>query len=520
MRIAFAWTAFLLTTVSGLGQEPAHIFELKLPGLFDRSFMGGLIEIPDRPIEQLQLRVLGTEERGITYGNIFVKINGKGAGNVFDRRPSENGVVLTMDKSRLDLRPDQLLDRRENVVEAIGQDRRGRRYYQNWIIRANEPGRNVWFAYAATMSPADPNGAPPDVILEQPAQPPVIAVAEKSARVRLKGLVSAAEPGTIVTLNGRPWLAKPTGSPTTPFDDTVVISRDMKELVLEALDKRGNRRSVTIPIIVQSRTPPKIRMGGRRYAIVVGISRFATASQGALPDLPGAAAGARQFALDLQKHAGVAPDNLRLLIDDQATPDQIRTAFTTFAAKATGDDMLFVYVASYGLHDPFKPENLYLAAYGSQMKALNSTAIDYETLEMLVSRNVRCNNSIFVFDAGHEVSGLPAQTGKNMINRYLLNLFNEQEGRAVLVSGSTNEISLRRSGTDTALFSDWLADALAGSADVNKDNVITAAELFSFIAEKVRAESKDQQIPRFRLASRVAEQPILGTGGGKASPPK
>ena len=511
MRIARIFAGLCFLQVASLSQQAGHLFEVRLPGFFDRSFEGGLIEIPCRPIDQLQLLVLETEQRGVSYGNIFVKINGKGAGNVFDRRPSEKGILLTMDASRLRLRPDQLLDPRENTLEVIAQDRRGRRYYQNWIIRTAETGRNELFAYASSVPSSSSAGSPPDLLLEEPRFPPVILAGEKSIQVRLKGIVSATAAGTSVSLNGGA-LMKPTSTATAVFDETVPVSRETKELILEATDQRGTRRSVTIPVVAQSVTPPNIRIAGQRYAVVIGVSRFGKEGQGALPVLPGAAADAREISSKLKERLKVPPGNLRLLLDEEATVDQIRSVFTSFAAKAQGDDMLIVYVASYGLHDPYKPEKLYVAAHGTQLKALDTTAIEFEQLEMLVDRNVRCNNSVFLFDVSHEMPGTSSPSNRNMINNYLLNLFDEQEGRAVLVSGSTDQVGIQRNGGESisGLFTYWITEALAGGADLNKDRIVTTEEIFAFVAQKVREETKGQQIPRYRLASRAAQRPILG----------
>jgi hypothetical protein len=49
---------------------------------------------------------------------------------------------------------------------------------------------------------------------------------------------------------------------------------------------------------------------------------------------------------------------------------------------------------------------------------------------------------------------------------------------------------------------------LGGAADLNKDKVITAAELFQYVSETVKQESGGSQIPRFHLAPSNSLPPI------------
>jgi len=215
------------------------------------------------------------------------------------------------------------------------------------------------------------------------------------------------------------------------------------------------------------------------------------------------------LAAELESRARFPKANIRLLTDDRATAEQVRLGLTDFAAKAQADDVLLIFVAAHGLHDPSRPENLYLAPYGAQATQMRSTAIDFPELEKLLNESVRCNNTLMVFDVGHPLAGDYRIAGKSLVNRYLLNLFSEQEGRAVLVAGAADQVSAPSSGRASGAVAHWLVESLAGKADMNRDNVVTAEELFRFVSEQVRAESQGAQTPQFRLASRSAAAPLV-----------
>jgi hypothetical protein len=242
----------------------------------------------------------------------------------------------------------------------------------------------------------------------------------------------------------------------------------------------------------------------------MGISRYGDAKDAPSP-LPSAAIDAREMARSLQENAGFRKENIRLLIDEQATKAQIRGGFSDFAASPQGDDLLVIYIAGHGLHDPRpgKSDRMYLAPYGTQLSQIDSTAITFDDLEMWLSRYVKCNHTFLIFDVAHEVQGDYWKfSGRNLVNNHLLNLFSDQAGRAILVSGSAGEVSRNNADGSSPAFTRWVSRALGGEADLNQDHVVTADELFKFVTEKVREETNGNQTPRSRLPQKNGSTPL------------
>ncbi len=507
----FKITLLSLLPVIAFAQEaPAgsKIFQLILPDHSPKAFDGGAetVEVPAKPIRNLQIQVLESSAKNIGYGRVVVRINGKGMGNAFDRKANEKGALLVMNPQTLGLRPDQVFDPLENAIEVSAEDRRGRRFYQNWLVKVNEKRPNSFFAYTSAVSPDDPNGFPPDLFLTEPSQPIAIPGAAPSVKVAVKGILSSAQPGTSIKLNGKTWIP-PVDVVSADFEESVTVTRQMKDLTFEAVDKKGNRRSVVIPVIT-AKAPPAPRFAGNRYGVVIGISDYGKAKD-APPPLRAASSDAQEIAR-VMVASGFPQANVRLLRDDQANADQIRIAFSDFAAKAGPDDILVCYIAVHGLHDPMAPDKLYLAPHGTQMKQTDLSAIALEDLAGRMLKSVRSKNTILIFDVGHRMDGEFRFPGKNLINNALLRLFGEDESRAVLVSGSTDELSQYRktTGETRTLFAHWTSQALSGAADLNGDRVVTSQELVQFVAEKVKAETRGEQNPRFSAPKSVAQAPL------------
>jgi hypothetical protein len=487
-------------------QEAPIRIQLLLPDFFDTPFTGdhSLIEVPERPISRMKIRFLKSAEQNLSSGSINVWVNGNAISNIFDSRNVADGTELSMDASTMNKRPDQLFDPRENALEVLATDNRGRKYYQSWILRTTG-SNNPYFAYQGTISPGDPRGVPPDVLLSEPLAPPVLMPGQASSRITIKGTCSSENPGVEIKIGSQTFTVQ---SKSQSFEQAVDIRRDMKELVIEATDRKENRRTIVIPIVVQGNDVPRPRSAGTKYALIVGISNYGD-GKGALPPLSQAAADAGAMARDLEGKAGFRKENIRLLCDEDASRDKLRVGFYDFAAKAQADDLLVIYVAGRAVHDPRpgKNEKMYLAPFGTQMNAMDATAVSFLDLEMWLDRSIRSNHTFVIFDVGHEVEGDWKFPGPSLVNNHLLSLFSEQKGRAVLTSGSAGEVSLTRPDGQSS-FTYWLTRGLAGEADLNQDRVVSADELFRFVEEKVREESAGRQLPHSRLPSRNAGQPV------------
>jgi uncharacterized caspase-like protein len=494
-------------------QEAPIRIELSLPDFFETPFTGdhSLIEVPERPIARMKILLRQSAERNLSTGAVNVWVNGNAISNIFDSRNIADGTQLSMDASTMRKRPDELFDPRENAIEVLATDNRGRKYYQSWILRTTG-SQNPYFAYQSTVSPDDPRGVAPDILLSEPLAPPVLKAGQASARIAVKGTCSSAHPAVALKI-GTETVTIPSRSGS--FEQAVDIRRDMKELVVEATDQKQNRRTIVIPIVAPGKDPPKPRSTAAKYALIVGISNYGE-GKGALPALPQAAADAGTMARELEQQAGFRKENIRLLRDEAATLENLHIGLSDFAAKAQANDLLVIYVAGRAVHDPQpgKNEKMYLAPFGTQMRAMDSTALSFLDLETWLNQSVRCNHTFVIFDVGHEVEGDWKFPGPSLVNNHLLSLFSEQKGRAVLTSGSAGEVSLLRPDGQSS-FTYWLTRGLSGEADLNQDRVVTADELFRFVEEKVREDSAGRQLPNFRLPSRDADQPVAEAVAGR-----
>lgn len=249
------------------------------------------------------------------------------------------------------------------------------------------------------------------------------------------------------------------------------------------------------------------KFSGRKFAVVLGVSRFKFQDAG-LNNLKYADADARalrDFLLSRQG-GGFAQSDILFMENEAATTDLVRAALSGFLSKAGPNDLVLIYIASHGSPDPFDPGKLYFILHDTKVADMGKTALGMPEVQELLDHVVRAKRVVVFIDACHSagISGTKLVTGRqlahqenNIINLYAAKLYTEV-GRAVLTSSDVNEISEEGAkwGGGHGVFTWALLEGLGGAADANRDQMVTAGELFDHVSNRVRQETNSRQNPR------------------------
>jgi hypothetical protein len=262
------------------------------------------------------------------------------------------------------------------------------------------------------------------------------------------------------------------------------------------------------PPPLRSESPPVLsKFSGKTFAVILGVSRFKFQDAG-LNDLKYADSDARAIRDFLLRRdgGGFAQSDMLYMENETATTDLVRAALTRFLPKAGPNDLVFIYIASHGSPDPFDPRKLYFILHDTKVADMPKTALGMPELQELLDHVVRANRVVVFIDACHSagISGPRLVMGRqlvpqenNIINLYAGKLSTET-GRAVLTSSDVNEVSQEGPnwGGGHGVFTWALLEGLRGAADMNKDKVVTAGELFNYVSDAVRRETNFSQNPR------------------------
>ena len=253
--------------------------------------------------------------------------------------------------------------------------------------------------------------------------------------------------------------------------------------------------------------PVLTRFTGRKLAAIIGVSRYQFHDAG-LNDLQYADADARamrDFLLQ-PNGGGFKPADILYMENSGATTDAVRDALMRLLPRAGPNDLVFIYIASHGSPDPFDPKKLYFVMNDTKVADMPRTGFGMFELQELLDHMVRAERVVVFIDACHSagISGTKLVTGRqlervenNVFNLYASRLYRET-GRAVMTSSDVSEISEEGAGWGGGhgVFTWSLLEGLRGAADLNRDHVVTAGELFSYVAVQVRQETNARQNPR------------------------
>ena len=486
--------SYLFAAGCVLGQRV--VFKLQIPELGEQIFDADVIEAPGPLPQSLVIHVLNPVAGDVDYGRIQTKLNGEGTGYITTVSASADGKIARMD---LKLRQNMCLVPGTNTVEIQATNRHGRKYYRNFLIKTREDTRNQYFTYEAKHSAGDTTGGP-EIVIEQPETPVVLGAKERTKSVTIQGKVSTVNPLASLHVAGREVKAD---RDVVQFSQQVQVSSTDSNIVVEAVDQTGSRAAVRIPVSRAEAGKP-MNIQGNRYALVIGISEYA--SKATLPRLATASLDARDFASALTSQAGFKKENVYVLTDSTATLAQIMNALRTFTPHAGPDELLLVFFAGYGLHDPLDPSKIYLAAHDTQLAHVPETALSVDDLKLTAKSSVKSQQALFLFDVDHALPADATTHNNNLVNDYLLRLFPDDAGKAVMVASTVGENTVEQQ-TGGGLFAQQLIEAARGRADANQDGVVTVREWFLQVSRAVRTASHGTQNPRFTLQQ--AEKPVF-----------
>jgi len=489
------------------------VFELELPDFKLPPSNQPEITIPSPNVNQIFIYVLKPAADNIDYGAITTNINGRASAPIAEVVAGARGKIVKLDLKRL---PGYQFINGRNTIEIWAQNRRGRMFYSSFVVKTATQEWNTGFTYQVTQAPGAENRVPPQIVLLEPQRPVDFPTTVSSLNILISGIVTATSDILRLSIDGKTIPFKVLAEERTrqlarsddqersvAFETTSRVSANASQVVIEAEDKLGTRMRVLVPVFTRHRAATPI--SGQKFALVVGISRYKNNLRG-IPNLKYADEDARAIYEFLQKPTGggFARENMLLLQNEQASTANIREALTHFVTRASETDLLLIFFAGHGAPDPLYPQNLYVITYDTSVEAMEQTGLPMAILRRFVEQNVRSKRVVLLFDACHS-AGLSSEgtrdLANNLANLYLQNLLYQEEGRAIITSSDVNEASResQRWGNGHGVFTYYLLEGLKGSADTNGDRLVSVGELFRYVQEKVRFDTKFQQNPRMLM---------------------
>lgn len=221
------------------------------------------------------------------------------------------------------------------------------------------------------------------------------------------------------------------------------------------------------------------------WAVIIGISSY-----NHMPTLRYTDDDAyRMYAFLKSPEGGALTDSqIRILIDEDATYDKIKTAMEEVFSQAGKDDLVLLYFSGHGLRGSFLPIDF---------NGFNNKLEHDEINKILDSSPAKYK--LCIADACHSGSllAMAEKSGeiRNVLEDYYKTLAQADAGTALIMSSKSDETSLESSGLRQGVFSHFLIRGLKGEADKDGNKIVSVQELFAFVDENVRTYTMNRQSP-------------------------
>jgi len=209
---------------------------------------------------------------------------------------------------------------------------------------------------------------------------------------------------------------------------------------------------------------------GKIYAVLVGVSEHQDPSK----NLDFSHRDATEMYHLLKKHS--SPDRIKLLTNSEARHDNIVRHAQNLFHQAKPEDMVIFFFSGHG------NENGFVA---------HDKNLTYTTLQTIF-KDCAANRKMIFADACRSGSlRQPGESGRQATSN------NQNVGADVMLflSSRSDQTSWEYSNLKNGMFTYFLISGLSGKADANKDNLITAIELFNYVNPNVKKKSDGTQTP-------------------------
>ena len=244
------------------------------------------------------------------------------------------------------------------------------------------------------------------------------------------------------------------------------------------------------------------------WALIIGINDYEN-----VPDLHYAVEDALAIKNMLINEFNFSRNNVRVLIDKEATQSNINREMSKLLKSADVNDRVVFYFAGNGETEALGLEEVatgFLMPSDADVENLYFSAIPMEDLRN-VSKFSKAKHMLFLVDACY--SGLAAVNtrglSKNSPN--YIDKITRENARQIITAGQKDEKVLEKDEWEHSAFTKNLISGLKDKkANSNGDDFITASELGFYLQEKVSLDTENSQTPQVkRLTTHEGEMIFL-----------
>lgn len=243
---------------------------------------------------------------------------------------------------------------------------------------------------------------------------------------------------------------------------------------------------------------------GDLYAVIVGVSKYGDPN---IPQLTLSDKDAKDLYSFIDERKSLfRKTNVHLFLNEQATRANVSKALRDDLKPAGKDDIVLIYMSGHGAADQSRPDEYYFITHDTQIDNLYGTALWMN--QNALFKGIDSDRVLLLSDACHSGGfnpGLEKTLAKEADTFF--SMFQNLKGRIGISSSRSDEKSYEQPKFGNSIFTHFLLKALRGEASKGSgDGSITAKQLYDYIYEKTRQETKNAQSPQLFCPKGLAQE--------------
>ena len=255
--------------------------------------------------------------------------------------------------------------------------------------------------------------------------------------------------------------------------------------------------------VLEAGTSKSVRPIRDKWAVVIGVDSF---KDKRIPQLHFSAKDAADFAKFLVEKANFAPDHVLLLLNDDATHDNITAAICDdwLPKRVDENDLVLIYASSHG-----SPKELdrggenFLICHDTNEDKLFTSGINLSDLSPVIKRRTKCDRVVLILDACNSGAATTASKGLYRAVNFDPDAI-AGTGQIVISSSSAEQRSWESKRYQNGVFTRNLIDTLS---DGKTDIISSFGNLKDKVQSEVRFDRQAFQTPS--MSSKWEGDPLI-----------
>ena len=258
-----------------------------------------------------------------------------------------------------------------------------------------------------------------------------------------------------------------------------------------------NRNGVSTPASLRvnwaapARTAESTILKPKLYVLAVGVAKY----QNPTFNLGLPSKDARDFAAVLTRQKGLLYSDVqvRLLVDADATKDNILDGLDWLQHQVTARDVGMMFLAGHGMNDS-NNKYFFLPHNADPEKLLRTAVPNADIKDALGSL---AGKVVFFIDTCHSGNALGTARTRGVmdVSAFVNDLASAENGVVVFAASTGSQLSLEDPAWGNGAFTKAVVEGLSGGADLERSGKITLKALDYFIDERVKALTGGRQSP-------------------------